>query len=46
MGNQRNYKGKYDRIRDIEVHTEYSKIYYKRKKEERLNIAKENQRQK
>ena len=45
MGNQRNWKRNYDRIRDIEARREYSRNYYKRKNEEHLNIERENQTQ-
>ena len=45
MRNQRNFKRKYDRTRDIEERREYKRNYYKRKKEERTNIERENQSQ-
>ena len=45
MGNWRNCKRKYDWIRDIEARRECSRNYYKRRKEEHLNIEKENQSQ-
>ena len=45
MENQRNFKKKYDRIRDIEARREYSRNYQKREKEEHLNIDEVNQSQ-
>jgi len=43
MRNQRNCKRKYYPIRDSEACREYSRNYYKIKKEEHLNIEGENQ---